>query len=59
MAEDLLCELENIKDKLFHFDTVGFTGLHPAHGGGGGGKERTITSNLTTTPLALKKIVQR
>ena len=43
MAEGLLCELENVKNKLLHFDTVGFTGFHPAHG-----EERTIASNLTT-----------
>ena len=40
VAEGLLCELENVKDKLLHFDTVGLTGLHPAHA-----EERTITSN--------------
>ena len=48
VADGLLCELENIKDKLLHFDTIGFTGLHPAHG-----EERTITANQvkpTTTP---------
>ena len=39
VAEGLLCELENVKDKLLHFDTVGLTGLHPAHA-----EERTITS---------------
>jgi len=35
----LLCELEDIKDKLLHLDTIGFTWLHPA-------QEKTLGSAL-------------